>query len=273
MGKTWQRISDSDVNAYYSVLDGRPFLGHHPADSRYAYRIWSPGNKLPKHDQQLLQMSQDGGKSWKTAEKKIKSTQETIVYGQFLALHPTDPKTIYEYAALLGSEEVPRMLGLYVSHDSGSTFSLLMTSADNAIRFAISKNNPNVMYCSAFNGFVSKTENSGKFWTLVGPFSNNIEDSANKAIPDNINRRYVSAINIHPRNDRIVFVLTDNGIWKTTNSAATWKFLKPSTHANLWMRSMVLLTDNKEEVLLVSTNKGLFKSQDEGNTWSEIPLP
>lgn len=274
MGKSWQRISESELNAYYNKFPGKSYLGRHPANPKYVYAIAGQGN-LPKPEH--MEISKDGGLSWQSARAQIIDTTATLGYFDTINLHPRELDTIYVAGRIIGNINVPELHGLYVSHDYGSTFSLIM-ACNNVVQFDISHSDPNIMYCNIFHGFLSKSVDSGKSWMLVGPFYNNIENINNDRMygrnnwQDN-NNHGISAIKIHPFKSDIVYALIDNGVWITNDSSHTWRLIKPIERNDLDTYSMVSLINSKEETLLIACNYGLYASHDQGKTWSEIALP
>jgi hypothetical protein len=254
LGRTWNHVEKS------IFLQNPMQLGAHPAESQTAYRI---GGEL--FVVLFMESSSDGGKSWKKLKAHIQGTSNDLKNYSFLAFHPTSPSTIFVAGKVLGAspDNTPENLGLYVSHDRGATFTLLVSGVD-PFTFAISLANPDLLYCTLFRQYLIKSEDSGKSWELVGPFGENEQRQHGE--------RWISRIIIHPRNDKLAYAETTEGIWKTSDNGQHWSFLRPAIWKTAQITSVVLAVNNAEDALMVGTNMGLFVSRDGGTTWSQIIL-
>src|SRR6266516_1411509 len=158
LGATWRRVERSDV------LDDPTEIGPHPADPRTIYRVHDA------HDLTtfFLEKSSDDGKTWQKVDGRIRSTPEGLKSYSFLAFHPEDPATLYVSGPILGGDEATGPIGLYVSHDKGSTFSLLAANIDQ-LKFAISKSKPETIYACTFHQYLIKSDDGGRVLKFAGP--------------------------------------------------------------------------------------------------------
>jgi photosystem II stability/assembly factor-like uncharacterized protein len=87
----------------------------------------------------------------------------------------------------------------------------------------------------------------------------------------------VSDILIHPGNPDIMYIATGDkqrgsalslGVMKSVDGGQTWQFtgLNPEVTEKCKMGKMLMHPDNPG-IILAATNKGIYKTMDEGNTW------
>ena len=99
---------------------------------------------------------------------------------------------------------------------------------------------------------VIKSTDGGIIFTDVSPLSQN--GTANRTI--------------HFINNQIGVVAGDNNIWKTTDGAATWTNLNTYTYIpNTEVISGIHMSNN-EQVIVVVTNKSVYRSTNGGGTFS-----
>jgi photosystem II stability/assembly factor-like uncharacterized protein len=202
-----------------------------------------------------LYKSEDSGGSWKNILSKI------LVYD--FAVSPTDSKTIY-------------VAGLYADHgkvlkttDGGATWQEIYNDAgsQNAVRtIAVNPASPNQILIGTDSGNIIKSADSGLSWQLAKNFD------------DRINR-------IVWRNGGAYSLLKTKGLFKTTDFGVTYQNLSPGTDKFFGSS----LTDNitgladvfnqfyvdplSNNLIYVTTSRGLYKTTDEGHTWNRILLP
>lgn len=138
----------------------------------------------------------------------------------FVAPHPTDPKTVWVGAS--GG-------GLRKTADGGLTWKLFDQTEFMSIGTAcisVSKSNPNVVYAATgdangpsglgayYSVGVYKTTNNGNTWTLLPtPTGGNLEQS---------NRFLIFAMDVHPTNPNIVYIATNIGVFSSQTGGTTW---------------------------------------------------
>lgn len=143
--------------------------------------------------------------------------------------------------------------GLIKSTDGGITWDTVSKVTESVADFhamAISKQNPEILI--GYDGSsrtLFKTLDSGKNWkTLETP-------------------EFILSLAISPNDSEIVFAGTGNGIIKSTNGGQTWVNLEQ--YKGLLVYS---LTFDNNQVLFASIDKfGLTRSDDLGNTWTDLP--
>lgn len=237
---SWVNRNPGAGGAFTSVAPG--------AVSGYVYATCDVGGAA---------MTRDGGAHWK-AIGSADSLDDQNDY--CIAADPQDTNFVY-----IGGED-----SLYVSSDGGKTFDGKFFSFISAI--GICRNNPNVIYAAAAQGFqafktnttfIYKSIDHGSHWTLLDnqgiPYTRFL-----KIIPDPVNPSTVYALS-YPDFGQVV----DHQIYKSINGGRSWNTSGPSgvvdvsdfaidnAHTNVLY--CTVYTDN--------TSTGVYRSQDYGASW------
>ena len=123
---------------------------------------------------------------------------------------------------------------------------------------------------------VYKSTDSGKSWTRVFSNSNQIE-SQDKPYPGGINPGWVE---IDPNNKNVVYIGTDNGVFRSTNGGTTWSDLTAEHTASGWLgtglsglvaRNIEWNPDQSNHLVLQGMDAAkAIQSWDGGNNWRVI---
>jgi len=122
----------------------------------------------------------------------------------------------------------------------------------NIYSFDVAASNNNVLYCGTETGFVNKTIDKGKTWTISGqdyPFGG-----------------AATAVAIHPANPDIVYVAAGNQIHKTIDGGSTWI---PMLTGTQFSADRLRIDPNNPEKLVAATPTGLFISVNGGLSWTK----
>jgi photosystem II stability/assembly factor-like uncharacterized protein len=102
------------------------------------------------------------------------------------------------------------------------------------------------------------------------------------SLGDNLPNPAVGAIEIHPDNRDIIFVGTGDwtrytgaGLFKTTNRGSTWTHIPlttPSGEAFPNAITSIFYSPGSTTTLYLSSNVGVFKSTDGGNSWNRLTV-
>ncbi|MFA5990647.1 MAG: hypothetical protein WC794_00165 [Candidatus Doudnabacteria bacterium] len=202
-----------------------------------------------------LYKSEDSGGSWKNILSKI--------YVYDFVISPYDVKTIY-------------VAGFYADHgrvlkttDGGASWNQVYNeeSAANAVRaIAINPNNPSQLVIGMTSGSVVKSADGGMSWQLA----NNFSDRINRVLWQNGN----------------VYVLTKTkGLFKSSGFADNFTDLTETLSKTFSLQnlsynkdtidsfSQVFVDFSTPTLIYTTTNKGVFKTVDEGKTWTKQNLP
>lgn len=111
-----------------------------------------------------LYRSGDCGEHWQRLP-----LPEGVFYGNDIAIGPGNPARLY--LACWGSETgfPARRGGLHVSEDGGQSWQLILNGSLHIYGITVWPHNPGVLYATAYEGFVFRSEDCGKSWeTLPG---------------------------------------------------------------------------------------------------------
>ena len=261
LGKRWQRVKRADV-----MLDPLN-IGAYPADStalfrRKLVRLGSP---------MLLERSSDGGKTWEPIEAHVKGTSEILPWYTFCAFHPKDSRTLYVIGGLLGSGNASESAGLYVSHDSGHSFALLVANVDDR-QFAIGSSHPEVICVSMFHKYLLKSEDSGEHWQVVVPGLCQVRDclKTNEFVQNEFLQQWITDIAINATDPKIIFAQCSAGIWRTDDGGTNWCFLRPVMDADATISSLVVAGSGSDKAIFAGTTSGLYVLRDAGKGWELV---
>ncbi len=180
--------------------------------------------------------------------------------GEFRTLHP-------QFAAQESASTTAAALvvGKWTSigprpTDAGS----LEVTSGRINSIAIDPSNSKTIYVGAAEGGVWKTKNGGAAWS---PLTDAQSSLANGAIA------------LDPSNPEVVYVGTGEenfaidsyygaGILKSTNGGSSWKnIVGPFLHAYI---GALAVHPSNGQILLCSSNVGIYRSADGGETWSRV---
>ncbi len=174
-----------------------------------------------------------------------------------IAFHPTDTNTLFALAP---------QGGVWKSIDYGKTWSHFWKSTSTssyltlgASAMVLSYRNPDTLYigtgdCDAGDapGYgVLFSANGGKTFSLRNTGMGNVT---------------VSRIIMHPRNSAILLASTSSGIFKSTNSGASWTRTSPNTAK---YHDLVFHAANPN-IVFASSSGFFYRSSDGGNSFTQI---
>ena len=162
-----------------------------------------------------------------------------------IAIDPSNPSSLF-----VGSPE-----GLHKSEDGGVSWSTVNSDfsgkAQTITGIAISSSNPDIVYAATLGGLM-KSGDAGKSWKAAG-------------VADPVN-----CVAIHPFNPDMVYAGVLGGAKKTEDGGAVWVDLVAGPDE---LSVSSIATDSLDpKVLFFGTDRGLYKSADEGMSWSKLGL-
>ncbi len=245
------------------------------------------------HDIGLYLRSEDGGKTWVLPKYSVdgKSKKDFVLQRtkgnshhiefRHAAVHPYQPLTLYATIRMVpwtfSATELPvyELPGMYVSFDGGETWAKFTNELRNTSPLGISPSDPNVMFGHGVEGVV-KTADGGKHWIAVGQ-QKELEAaplySAEKKHKIKIwgapRGLEISQFVIGYDDDRIIYVVSNKGIYRSMDGGNTWCLLDLGFDVVDSYYSLALNPKNSKEVF-VGTRYGVFYSHDRGSNWRRI---
>ncbi|MFN3694935.1 MAG: WD40/YVTN/BNR-like repeat-containing protein, partial [Ignavibacterium sp.] len=193
----------------------------------------------------------NGGSSWNQAQSGL-NMSENVAWVAPIIAHPTISGTFFTART-----------SVYKSTNNGGSWTAVSSPVNgtSAIReMAISKSNPNILFASS-GALIFKSTNGGVNWTNV-----------TTGLPN----RTITSINVHPADENIV-LLTFSGfgtdkVYKSTNGGSSWVSIDgplPDAPVN----DLFIYTSNpgKPNTYFAATDIGVFVTDDNGVSWTEIP--
>lgn len=170
-----------------------------------------------------------------------------------IAFHPTSSSTFW-----VGGPSG----GLWRTNNGGTSWTPLTDGMPNigVSGIAVNPSNTNIMYILSGDGDggdtrsigVLKTTNGGETWLTTG---------LSWTVQDNV-RGY--KLLIHPTNANILFAVTNDGIFKTTNGGISWTNVRSGNFRDIEFKP------GDPTYVYVSGTSTFFRSTDTGENWTQI---
>ncbi|NQU76972.1 MAG: hypothetical protein HQ546_11730 [Planctomycetes bacterium] len=217
-------------------------------------------------------ISVNGGKSWQMRSRGILSNgvqsvafdprNKDILFAFGLNAFPRTParKIIRTAEGLRGSKGHP-FGGIYRSVDCGRSWKLMfraMVLRDQAQNqyFAFDPDSFDgtrcrTIYAASHNKGLLKSTDGGETWESLG-----------------LEYKHINAVLIHPKNNRLFFIATHEGLYRSDDAGATFCIIGRGLPAGAPVSGLVLNAKN-ENVLYVALHKaGVWWSTDGGHTFT-----
>jgi photosystem II stability/assembly factor-like uncharacterized protein len=156
-----------------------------------------------------------------------------------MAVDPHDPRIIYA-----GTWHLP-----WKTSDGGAHWSIIKQGViDDSDVFSIilDHSNPQIVFASACSG-IYKSENGGDLFHKV------------QGIPGTARRTRV--LQQDPRDSRVVYAGTTEGLWKTTDAGKSFKLISPP---NFILNDVLVDPRDSRRVLIATDRGGVYSSNDAG---------
>jgi photosystem II stability/assembly factor-like uncharacterized protein len=210
----------------------------------------------------------DGGQSWQ------RLPGDPVISAAAIAVDPSNHNVVY-----IADGTTPH---LYRSTDDGNTWEEIFDAGpdyDRLAALALAPSDPTMLYASAFNNHDSS--DGAVFRIDTTAVADNTADKTPelaKVITSDLPGVPLS-LAIHQRDSRRIFaVLQGGGVWKTVDDGASWRQVKsglpeakfsqivmdPMFPETLFLAGSHDVSSNPDEVY------GIWKSTDDGNTWSKV---
>lgn len=143
---------------------------------------------------------------------------------------------------------------IYLSHNLGKSFRSISVGFNSLGKSYINniENSEEYMFCSMNgDGVYSLNIKKGSAW-----------EHSDKGLPESKNIGELADIG------KILFLATDNGVYRSDNKGGSWKAYNIGMEGKLITRLV-----SEGSILYAATNKGeLFFSEDNAATWTKIPI-
>ena len=242
-GATWTNLNDGNLGSLSGPIKG---LAVSQANPSLIYVAAQNG----------ILRSTDGGASWASINAGLEYTN--------LAGVALSANALTIYAPTLGG-------GVYigavdpatgsVTWDSGST----LTTPVYQVQVAVQPGDSNTLFASAYPGGIFKSIDGGGTWA-----------EANFGLPtiqvDDPIRQGYYALAIAPSQPEVIYLgIFGRGVYKSENGAGTWLAHNGSagTMAKVTVAAL-LVSPTDANTVWASTDNGVFKTSDGGETWTDI---
>jgi photosystem II stability/assembly factor-like uncharacterized protein len=208
-----------------------------------------------------------------------------------VGVHPLEPKTLYAGISIVpwpdsaGELKTRRLEGVYRSTDGGEhwqkfteeiqAFGLNWTQA---LAFGVSPAEPNIFFGVGHHG-VEKSKDGGKTWQAVGqadllnsrPLYSGEVLSKRKMLGAPVTAEVYDFL-FYPRAKQVLYMLTNRGVFKTTDLGKSWRLLDLGFD-EIDAITTVGLNPIHTNQIFVGSRYGLFLSNDSGCHFQRITSP
>ena len=178
-----------------------------------------------------------------------------------VAIHPTDPKTVYIGAA---------NGGVWKTTDGGNSWTPLTDNMQSLAMgaLAIDPQHPDTVYAGtgeypstndSYSGYgLLRTTDGGDTWSSIGPSS----------------VAAYSRIIVNPKHSNIIYAAagrSGGGVLRSTDGGKTWPWLQGGLPQNVSVSDLALSMNGDTAVLYAGVvGNGVWRSTDGGNTWTKL---
>jgi hypothetical protein len=193
-----------------------------------------------------LYMSNNHGTNWTSLGLTDQSIREILI-------HPSIENVIYiatDNHGILKTTNRGKDWDVLIQE---SMDPLLNKSLKDLRAFAIDSTNPSILYAGNFAGYILKSVDEGKTWTVLNP---------------EFPLTALNTLALHPSDPKILYVgLGGRGVLKSTDAGATWNEINNGLLDKTVTR--LVIDPLEPDTLYVGTyGGGVFVSGDNGNSWS-----
>jgi len=122
----------------------------------------------------------------------------------------------------------------------------------NVYSFDVFKGNNEIIYCGTETGYVNKSVDGGKNWSMLAK---------------NYVFNGISDIEIHPTNSNIIYVASGIQVHKTTDGGNSW--LPMLKNGISFSANHLVIDPSNHNKIIASTNNGIYISTNAGSDWSK----
>lgn len=264
-GTTWTNIGLSDAQIISNIA-----INPNNTNIIYASAMGNPA--VPDANRGVYKTN-NGGTTW---EKVLFINDSTGVID--LVMNPENPNILYaatwkRIRNMQTTTTTSTGVKIYKTSNGGTTWEPLVNGlpdyASSRVGLAISKQNPNklfALYVSANENVdnIYKTIDGGTSWQ---PTISNSDSVLVKALGNF--GWYFGKIYLNPANDDEIYLLGVD-LWRSYDSGNSWALASPEwwsyeVHADKHALHFV-----NTATLLLATDGGLYKSENDGDTWEDI---
>jgi photosystem II stability/assembly factor-like uncharacterized protein len=186
----------------------------------------------------------DGGGTWSARPIPIDSASVAYVYS--LSLDPSAPSTLFAGAGD----------GLYKSTDEGLRWTRSPALSGDVDAILSHPARPSTLFAVLRGNLLSKSADGGATWKLTTGLV-----AAGHTGP------FISSIIGDPNDEDTVYLMTDQGLFRTKDGGATWTLLSQNLDVS---GSSVLAIDSARSagLYLSRTGSGVYRSTDGGASWT-----
>jgi photosystem II stability/assembly factor-like uncharacterized protein len=193
--------------------------------------------------------TEDNGVTWHRLAKLSKTDDFAL---DNIVVDEADPKTLYVGAWVLGQANG----GLFISHDSGRTWTSVSAMAGQSIRaLAQSASNPKLLVAGTLQG-VFRSEDGGVEWKQISPLGS-------------MELHEVESIAIDPRNPLTMYAGTWHLPWKTTDGGVTWHNIKQGLIDDSDVFS-IIIDPVETNIVYTSACSGIYRSANGGELYHKV---
>lgn len=249
-GRRW-RVMNSGLDPYVAALA----IDQRNPDVLYAgtasYTAGTPSGVFK---------SMNAGRTWRRMRSTV-SDNDVVA----LALHPRNSRVVYA-----GTDD-----GVYKSSNAGASWRKV-TTHPHAVRvfaIALDPQRPATVYAGSGGG-VFKSTDAGRSWQKR---NNGLFPETGTPTVQDLAEGYVAAMVVNPRDPRTLYLGCENGVFKSTDGARTWRAVNSGLRARngiyRYAQSLAIDPNDPQTLYAGTALSGLVKTTNGGRRWNAVRLP
>jgi hypothetical protein len=171
-------------------------------------------------------------------------------YISALAINPREPTILFagSYDTIFRSETGGENWKVSYTYENGDE--------DSINTILIDPYNPNTIYASIYNQGIVKSIDDGANWQPINYGLDNMK---------------ILTMVMDPTNAHVLYAGTESGLYKSVNQGKIWAFVS-DTFEDFYVNSIAIDPFAPTTIYVGTTQLGLFKSLDGGETWEQHNL-
>ena len=197
--------------------------------------------------------SYDGGQRWTSLRNGLESNTVTSVVTQFV-FDPRESRHLF----------VSTTMGIFESVDAGESWQKKMDGMKEVlmvVTLALDPTRPQMMFAGTSGGVYKSVNGAGRW-----------EKANNGLVPPELIKSSralgVTVMQVDPFAPDTVYAATLNGLYKTTDAAASWTRIGQELPDQ--MISAMVLDRARAGRLYIASREGVHRSEDGGKTWKAV---
>ncbi len=252
---------------FISTDGGNSWIGRNtPPAYHLEWNVVAVDQSNPQHvlasnnwDPIILQ-SDNRGQTWKWAGDRLTEGMAWRV----IVFAPSNPSTVYAGSSAYTTAGVfdnsLPAAGIYVSHDSGTTWNSgndALSENANVLDICVDPADPQIVYAATGTNGLLKSHDTGSSWVTM-----------DFIIPIT---KPVHVVAVHPDDSKIIFTsIAFSGLYRSDDSGVTWQLSMNGMPPEAHIQDILFDPRDSQVLYAADSMSGVYQSTDGGRFWRQI---